>query len=166
MPGEVLNQNVDQTGQRRPLLPLLVLHGVAAVACFAFFTVAPIVVCLVFMVAGKDGGGPMFFPIFVVGAVSFAAIITVFLAGAALASDLLRRHCHVPLWLPPLAVLFFATLASWPFLGRVHAVIPLIAGAVVTLAFIIHWAAISTVWCVPRLLIRLLNSALARRRAG
>jgi hypothetical protein len=157
---------VDLTGQSRPLLPLLVLHGVAAVACFGFFTVASIVVCVVLMVAGKDGGGPMFFPIFVVGTILFAAIITVFLASAALASDLLRRHCHVPLWLPPLVVLFFATFASWPFLGRVHAIIPLIAGAVVTLAFIIHWAAISLVWIVPRMLIRLLNSALARRRAG
>ena len=51
--------------QRRPLLPLVLLHVVAAGVCFAFFTIVPIGACFVLMAIDGDPGGPMFFPIFV-----------------------------------------------------------------------------------------------------
>ena len=94
----------------------------------------------------------MFLPMFVVGVILFAAAITGFLACAALLSDLLRRRYHVPLWLPPLAVFVLATGSFWLLAGEVHSAIPLVGGGVIALAFIVHWAAISTVWFLPRLL--------------
>jgi len=97
----------------------------------------------------------MFFPIFVMGVILFATVITAFLGTAALVSDLLRRRRYVPLWLPPLAVFLLATGSLWLLAGRVHPVVPPVAGGIVALAFIIHWAAISTVWFLPRLLFRL-----------
>lgn len=97
----------------------------------------------------------MFFSIFVLGVILFAAVITAILGGAAILSDLLRRHYHVPLWLPPLVVFVLATASCWLFFRSVHPAVPLIAGGIVALAFIIHWAAISAVWFLPRLLFRL-----------
>jgi hypothetical protein len=141
--------------ERRPLLPLLLLHFAAAGVCFAFFSVVPIVGCLILMAIGNDPGGPMFSPIFVIGVLLFAVVITSILAGAALLSDLLRRHYRVSVWLTPLVVFALATASCWLFFSGVHPAVPPIAGAVVALAFIIHWAAISTVWFLPRLLFRL-----------
>lgn len=141
--------------ERRALLPLLLLHFAAAGVCFTFFTVVPVVGCLVLMAIGNDPGGPMFFPIFVLGVLLFAVVITGILAGAALVSDLLRRHYHVPVWLPPIVVFLLATGITWLSFSSAHPAVPPIAGAIVTLAFIIHWAAISTVWFLPRLLFRL-----------
>jgi hypothetical protein len=128
---------------------------VAAGVCFAFFTIVPIGACIILMAIGNDPGGPMFFPIFVMGVILFATVITAFLGTAALVSDLLRRRRYVPLWLPPLAVFLLATGSLWLLAGRVHPVVPPVAGGIVALAFIIHWAAISTVWFLPRLLFRL-----------
>lgn len=48
---------------RRPLIPLLLLHTVAAGFCFGFFTLLPIGFCLLCMAIGNDMGGPMLFPI-------------------------------------------------------------------------------------------------------
>ncbi|MBI2927086.1 MAG: hypothetical protein HYY24_15430 [Verrucomicrobia bacterium] len=141
--------------ERRPLLPLLLLHFAAAGVCFAFFTVVPMAGCVILMAIDNDPGGPMFFPIFVMGIVLFAAVITAFLAGAALTSDLLRRHYRVSVWLPPLVVFVLATVSCWLLFSSVHPAVPPIAGGVVALAFIIHWTAISTVWFLPRLLFRL-----------
>ena len=46
----------------------------------------------------------------------------------------------------------------WLFDGtRLHPAAPVIAGSVITLAFIVHWAAISTVWFLPRILFRLFH---------
>jgi hypothetical protein len=147
--------SAEAPSQCRPLLPLLLLHGAAAGVCFAFFTIVPIGACIILMAIGNDPGGPMFFPLFVVGVILFAAVITAILGSAALLSDLLRRRHHVPLWLPPLAVFVLATGLFWLLAGRVHPAIPPVAGGVVALAFIGHWAAISTVWFLPRLLFRL-----------
>ncbi|MCO5053713.1 MAG: hypothetical protein M9920_15650 [Verrucomicrobiae bacterium] len=141
--------------ERRPLLPLLLLHFAAAAACFVFFTVVPIVGCLVLMAIGNDLGGPMFFPIFVLGVLPFAVVITAILAGAALLSDLLRRHYQVPVWLPPIVVFLLVTGITWLSFSGAHPAVPPIAGAIVALAFIVHWTAISTVWFLPRLLFRL-----------
>jgi len=141
--------------ERRPLLPLLLLHLAAAGVCFAFFTLVPIVGCLVLMANGNDPGGPMFFPIFVLGVFLFAVVSTGILASAAVLSDLLRRHYRVPIWLPPLAVFLLATVITWLLLGGAHLAVPPIAGGTIALAFIIHWAAISTVWFLPRILFRL-----------
>jgi hypothetical protein len=141
--------------ERRPLLPLLLLHFAAAGACFVFFTVVPIVGCLVLMAIGNDPGGPMFFPIFVLGVLLFAVVITGILAGAALLSDLLRRRYRVPVWSPPLGVFLLATVITWLSFSGAHPAVPPIAGGLVALVFIIHWAAIATVWFLPRLLFRL-----------
>jgi len=141
--------------ERRPLLPLLLLHFGAATVCLAFFTVVPIVGCLTFMAIGNDPGGPMFFPIFVLGVLLIAVVITALLAGAALLSDLLRRHYHVSVWLPPLVVFVLATVSCWLLFSSLHPAFPPIAGGIIALAFSIHWAAISTVWFFPRLLFRL-----------
>ena len=141
--------------KRRPVLPLLLLHFAAAGVCFVFFAVVPIVGCLVFMAIGNDPGGPMFFPIFVLGTLLFASVITGILAGAAIMSDLLRRHYRVPVWLPPIAVFLLATIITRLLFSGAHPAVSPAAGAVVTLAFIIHWAAISAVWFLPRLLFRL-----------
>ena len=97
----------------------------------------------------------MFFPIFVLGVLLFAVVITVLLAGAALLSDLLRRHYRVPLWLPPSLVFLLATGITWLLFTDAYPAIPLIAGGVVAIAFIVHWAAVSTVWFLPRFLFRL-----------
>jgi len=64
-------------------IPLLLLHFAAAGICFAFFTVVPIFGCLILMAIGNDPGGPMFFPIFVLGVLLFAVVITGILAGTA-----------------------------------------------------------------------------------
>src|SRR5438067_796491 len=105
--------NSQPPNQSRPLASLLILHIAAAGLCFAFFSIVPVVVCLVCMAIGNDPGGPMFFPIFVLGTILGAAAITALLAGAALLSDLLRRRYRVPLWLPPLAVFAMATAICW-----------------------------------------------------
>ncbi len=94
----------------------------------------------------------MFFPIFVLGVLLFAVVITGILAGAALLSDLLRRHFRVSGWWPPLVVFVLATASCWLCFSSVHPVVPPIAGGIVALAFIIHWAAFSTIWFLPRLL--------------
>jgi hypothetical protein len=107
------------------------------------------------MAIGNDPGGPMFFPIFVLGVLLFAGVITGILACAALLSDLLRRRYRVPLWLPPSAVFLLATAITWLSFSGAHPAVPPIAGGVVTMAFIIYWAAISTIWFLPRLLFRL-----------
>jgi len=146
--------NVQPPTEHRPLLPLVLLHFAAAGICFGFFTVVPIVGCLILMAMGNDPGGPTFLPIFVLGVLLFAVVITGILAGAALLSDLLRRRYRIPVWLPPLVVFGLAAVLCWFSLSRVHPTVPLIAAAIVALAFIIHWAAISTVWFLPRLLFR------------
>ena len=97
----------------------------------------------------------MFFPIFVMGVVLFAAAIAAILGGAALLSDLLRRQYNVAVWLPPLVVFVLATVLCWLVFGSAHPAFPPIAGGIVALAFIVHWAAVSTVWFLPRLLFRL-----------
>jgi hypothetical protein len=147
--------SAQPTSQRRPLLPLVLLHLAAAGVCFSFFTVVPIVGCLILMAIGNDPGGPMFFPIFVLGVLLFAVVITGILAGAAILSDLLRRHYRIPIWLPPIVVFLLATVITWLSFSGAPPAVPPIAGGVVALAFIIHWAAISTVWFLPRLLFRL-----------
>jgi hypothetical protein len=127
----------------------------AAGICFAFFIIVPVVICLILMALGNDPGGPMFFPIFVMGVFMFAGIITVILGSAALLSDLLRRHHHVPIWLPPLVVFLLASLFCWLLFSSAYAATAPIVGGIIALAFIIHWAAISTVWFLPRLLYRI-----------
>jgi hypothetical protein len=107
------------------------------------------------MALGNDPGGPMFFPIFVLGVLGFAVAITCVLGGATLLSDLLRRHYSISVWLPPLAVFLLATVSCWLFFSGVHPAVPPLAGGIVALAFVVHWAAISTVWFLPRLLLRL-----------
>ena len=97
----------------------------------------------------------MFFPIFVLGDLLFAIVMTGMLAVAALLSDLLRRQHRVSVWVPPLVVFVLATVLWWLFLSGAHPTAPPIAGGLVALAFIIHWTAISTVWFLPRLLFRL-----------
>ena len=149
--------NAQPPNKSRPVLPLLVLHIAAAGVCFAFFSITPVVVCLVCMAIGNDPGGPMFFPIFVLGAILGAAAITALLAGAALLSDLLRRHYRVPLWLPPLSVFALATVVCWLLFNSAQPAVPPLVGAIAALAFIIHWAAVSAVWFLPRLLFRLLH---------
>ncbi len=155
-----------QSGKQRPLVPLLLLHLAAAIVCFAFFTIVPIVACLILMVIGNDPGGPMFFPIFVIGIVLCAGAITMFLGGAVLLSDLLWRHCGVPAWVPPLFIFLVVSIFCWLFFGGAHPAVPPIAGGMVTLAFIVHWAAISTVWYLPRLLFRLFRVPYASPRAN
>ena len=147
--------NAQAPKESRPLLPLLLMHFAAAGVCFAFFTVVPIVVCIILIAIGNDPGGAMFFPIFVMGVVLFAAAIAAILGGAALLSDLLRRHYNVAVWLPPLVVFVLATVLCWLLFRSAHPAVPPIAGGIVALAFIVHWAAISTVWFLPRLLFRL-----------
>src|SRR6185436_10188490 len=114
----------------------------------------PITACLILMAIGNDSGGPMFFPMFVLGVILFAAVITAILGGAAILSDLLRRHYDVPVWFPPLVVFVLATALCWLFFSSVHPAVPPIAGGIVALAFIVHWTAISTVWFLPRFLFR------------
>jgi hypothetical protein len=149
--------NTSPSNKSRPVLPLLILHLAAAGACFAFFSITPVAVCLVCMAIGNDPGGPMFFPIFVLGTLLGAAAITLLLAGAALLSDLLRRHYQVPLWLPPLVVFALATVLCWLLFRSAQPAVPLLVGVLVAIAFIVHWAAVSTVWFLPRLLFRLLH---------
>lgn len=140
--------------ERRPLIPLLLLHFAASAACFAFFTSVPIIGCLVLIAICNDPGGPLFFPIFVLGVLLFAGVITGILAGAALLSDLLRRHYRIPVWVPPIGVFLLVTVITWLLVGGIHPVVPPIAGSIIAVAFIIHWAAISTVWFLPRMLFR------------
>jgi hypothetical protein len=99
----------------------------------------------------------MFFPMFVVGVLLFAGLITGLLAGAALVYGLLRRHYCAPLWLPTTAVFLLTTAIVWIAFSAPHPAIPPIAGGIVSLAFVVHWAAISTVWFLPRLLFRVLD---------
>jgi hypothetical protein len=146
--------SVQPTNERRPLVPLLLLHLAAAAICFGFFAVVPIVVCLILMAIGNEPGGPVFFPIFVLGTLLSAVAITGILAGTALLSDLLRRHYRVSIWLPPLVVFAVTTVTCALFFSHLHPAAPLMAGCIVTLAFIVHWSAIATVWFLPRLLFR------------
>jgi len=147
--------NAQPPKQRRPLLPLVLLHLAAAGVCFSFFTVVPIVCCLILMAIGNDPEGPMFFPIFVAGVLLFAVVTTGVLGGAALLSELLRRRYDVSIWLPPLIVFALATVSCWLFFSDAHPAIPPILGGIFALAFIVYWAATSTVWFLPRLLFRL-----------
>jgi hypothetical protein len=156
--------NHASPNKSRPVLPLLILHLAAAGVCFAFFSITPVAVCLVCMAIGNDPGGPMFFPIFVLGTLLGAAAITVLLAGAALLSDLLRRHYHVPLWLPPVVVFALASVLCWLLFSRVQPAVPLLVGLVVAIAFIVHWAAVSTVWFLPKFLFRLLHIVYAPQK--
>jgi len=94
----------------------------------------------------------MFFPIFVLGVVGFAFVMTCAMAFAAHLSGLLRRRYRVPIWLPPIVVLLSATTSCWLFLRKAHPAVPLVGGGIITLAFIVYWAAISTVWFLPRFL--------------
>lgn len=137
------------------LLPLLVLHGVAAASCFAFFTLAPIGAYFILALIGNDLGGPMFFPVFVAGTLVAAGITTAFLEGAVVLSTLLRRKYATPFYVIPLLVFVIATALLWPLVGRVHPVLAPVAGLFVALAFVVHWAAIATLWSLPRLLLRL-----------
>jgi hypothetical protein len=139
------------------LLALLVLHGAAALVCFGVFTVAPIVACFIVIVISGDPGGPLFIPVFVVGVVVFAAVMTLFLSVAVLVSDVLCRHYRTPRWLPFAVVYVLATGLFWFFSSGIHPLILLIGGAIVEFAFLAHWAAISTIWLLPRLLFRLLG---------
>lgn len=144
--------SIEATIESRPLLPLVLLHLAAAVVCFAFFTVVPIAGCIVVMVIDNDPGGPMVFPLFVMGVVVFAFIIAAFLGAAVLLSDLFRRRFHVPLWSPPLAVFLFATGSVFALLlgtGVSPAVSPCV-GILIAFAFMVHWAGISTVWLLLR----------------
>jgi hypothetical protein len=156
--------NDELPKQCRPFLPLMLLHLAAAGVCFAFFTVMPIGVCLVFMAIGKDPGGLMFFPIFVLGVLLFAVVITGILAGAAFLSDLLRLRYRIPVWLPPLVVFMLVSVPYWLIFRGVHPAVPLIAGSIVALVFVVHWAAISTVWFLPRLLFRLFRVQYSPRK--
>jgi hypothetical protein len=149
--------NAQPPGKSRPVLPLLILHIAAAGVCFGFFCITPIAVCLVCMAIGNDPGGPMFLPIFVLGTILGAAAVTILLAGAALLSDLLRRHYSMPLWLPPLVMFALVTVLCWLFFSRAHPAVPPLVGLVIAVAFIVHWAAVSAVWFLPRLLFRLLH---------
>ena len=149
--------NAQPPSKSRPVLPLVVLHIAAAGVCFAFFSVTPIAVCLVCMAIGNDPGGPMFFPIFVLGTILGAAVITALLAGAALLSDLLRRHYRVPVWLPPSVMFALATVLCRLVFSHAEPAVPPLVGLVIAIAFIVHWAAVSAVWFLPRLLFRLLH---------
>lgn len=144
----------EPTTQSRPLVPLLILHAVAAVANFVFFTALPIGACILVMLVSNDPGGPLFFPIFIISVLVFAAITTTFLASTALLSDLLLRRYYIPLWLPPLVVFGIATGVIWGIAGEFHPAVPPVLGIIITLAFVIHWAAISTVWFLPRFFFR------------
>jgi hypothetical protein len=141
-----------------PVVLFVVLHAVAALLCFTFFTVVPIGTCLVLMAIGNDPGGPMFFPLFVMGAILFAALTTAIIAGATLVSDLIRRWIRIPLWLPPLVVFLSVAGLSWRRWGEAHPVIPILVGFFITMAFIVHWAAISVVWRMPRRLFLILGA--------
>jgi len=149
--------NAQPPNKSRPVLPLLVLHLAAAGVCFAFFSITPVAVCLACMASGNDPGGPMFFPIFVLGVLLGAGAITALLAGATLLSDLLRGHYRLPLWLPPLVVFTIATVLCWFLFRSAQPAIPPLVGLAVGIAFIVHWAAVSAVWFLPRLLFRLLD---------
>jgi hypothetical protein len=140
--------SIGATIESRPLLPFVILHLAAAVGCFAFFTVVPIAGCIVVMMIDNDPGGPMFFPIFIMGVVIFAFIIAAFLGAAVLLSDLLRRY--VPIWSPPLAVFLFATGSFWVLASGVHPAVSPCVGIMVAFVFIVHWAGVSTVWLLLR----------------
>ena len=132
--------NVQPPNKSRPVLPLLVLHIAAAGVCFAFFSIAPVAVCLVCMAIGNDPGGPMFFPIFVMGTILGAAVITALLGGAALLSDLIRRHYRMPLWLPPVAVFAFTTALCWFLFRNAQPAVPPLVGVLVATALLrIGW---------------------------
>lgn len=150
----IVAMSAEMQRDGRPLLPLLLLHAAAAGVCFSFFTIVPIGACLVLMAIGNDPGGPMFFPMFVMGVILFAVVITAILAGAAILSDLLRRRYQVPVWLPPLVVFTLSSVSCWLLFRSTHPAVPPIVGGIVAVAFIVHWAAISTVWFLPRLLFR------------
>lgn len=94
----------------------------------------------------------MFFPMFVMGVVAFAAGFTGLLAGVALVFELLRRRHKIPFW-PSLIVIFLlASVSSWFFFKGGHPAIPAILGCIATLAFAVHWAAISSTWWLSRYL--------------
>jgi hypothetical protein len=154
------------TTQGRPLLPSILAHIAVAVACFAFITAAQIAVVVggVLLDAATHqptayaddewggSGGPFFWAFFPMFALAFAAASTVALGAASLLSDVLRRRVRAPRWLPPSVVLVGATSLWWALFtlvresgGELHwAVVP-IGGAAITLAFIVHWAAVSSV---------------------
>ena len=97
--------------------------------------------------------------IFVIGVVMLAAFITAVLGGAALTSDLLRRHWRIPLWQPPLAVFALATGGFLMLAGGGHPAFAPVVGIVVAIAFAVHWAAVSAVWFSSRFLFRRLFDA-------
>ena len=63
----------------------------------------------------------------------------------------------MPLWLPPLVVFALATVLCGLLFSRAQPAVPPLVGMVVAIAFIVHWAAVSAVWFLPRLLFRLLH---------
>lgn len=152
-----------QTKEGRAWLPLVILHLLAAAACFAFFTGVPITACLILMAIGNDPGGPMFFPMFVLGVVGVALSITVILGGTAVVSDLVRRRWRLPLWVPPLLVFGLVAGAVRLAFGEVHPAVPIGAGALLMLAFIVHWSAVSATWYLPRFVIGRIKAVLGDR---
>lgn len=152
-----------QTKQGRAWLPLVILHLLAAAACFAFFTGVPITACLILMAIGNDLGGPLFLPMFVMGVVGVALLITVVLGGTAVVSDLVRRRWRLPLWVPPLLVFGLVSGAVRLAFDEVHPMVPIGAGALLMLAFIVHWAAVSATWYLPRFVIGRIKAVLGDR---
>ncbi len=152
-----------QKKEGRAWLPLVILHLLAAAACFAFFTGVPITACLILMAIGNDPGGPMFFPMFVLGVVGVALSITVILGGTAVVSDLVRRRWRLPLWVPALLVFGLVAGAVRLAFGEVHPAVPIGAGALMMLAFILHWSAVSATWYLPRFVIGRIKAVLGDR---
>jgi hypothetical protein len=135
---------IAQIPAQRPVTSrLVVLHLVAAVVCFVFFFVVPILACLVLLVEGDDPGGPLFLPILIIGIVAGAAVITVILAVAVLATDIIERRTGRISWWP--AVLVFLSGAAMGGLagGVTNVVILVAAGGIAMVAYFIHWMAIS-----------------------
>ena len=152
-----------QTKEGRAWLPLIILHLLAAAACFAFFTGVPITACLILMAIGNDPGGPMFFPMFVLGVIGVALLITLIFGGTAVVSDLVRRRWRLPLWVPPLWVFGLVAGAVRLAFKEVHPMVPIGAGAVLMLAFVVHWAAVSATWYLPQFVIGRIKAVLDGR---
>jgi hypothetical protein len=135
---------IAQIPAQRPVTSRLVmLHLVAAVACFVFFCAAPMLVCWALLIEGDDPGGPLFIPILIMGIVVGAVVITAILAVAVLVTDILERRTGRMSWWPAVLVFLLGAAMGGMVGGVTNVIILVAAGGIAVVAYFIHWMAVS-----------------------
>lgn len=125
------------------VLRFLLSHLVAGAISFGVFVVVPVVATVVLMLVGNDPGGPMFFPIFVLMCLFFAACACGVLFGVCAILQLVRTKIPFSWWTP--VVLVFPLSMAVLSIGNTtpEPIGILVLGLVATVAFSTYWLTLS-----------------------